>query len=171
MVENDPVEQSEGQDESVSDTTAHSRRSHSPSTQHPGGTGVIGTKEGRNLERLVGGLTRQQLPLVGRRIRELRKDHQLTQAELAAKVGIQQSDLCRMETGEYKVSLETLFRILEIFEMNVGEFFHEAPPGQLTRAEFDLLQSYRNLPPAARDEVRHFIKFIERQAKRTRRRR
>jgi len=133
--------------------------------------GTARGRQGRGLDRLVGGLTRQQLPLVGRRIRELRKDHQLTQAELAAKVGIQQSDLCRMETGEYKVSLETLFRILEIFEMNVGEFFHEAPPGQLSRGEFDLLQSYRNLPPAARDEVRHFIKFIERQAKRTRRRR
>ena len=35
-------------------------------------------------------------------------------------VGIQQSDLCRMETGEYKVSLETLFKILSMFEMNIA---------------------------------------------------
>jgi transcriptional regulator with XRE-family HTH domain len=156
VAQNDLVEQTEG--DGPAGEGAQTRR------------GSV-SKEGRTLDRLAGGLTRQQLPLVGRRIRELRKDHQFTQAELAAKVGIQQSDLCRMETGEYKVSLETLFRILEIFEMNVGEFFHEAPPGQLTRGEFDLVQSYRNLPPAARDEVRHFIKFIERQAKKTRRRR
>ena len=114
---------------------------------------------------------RHQLPLVGKRIRQLRKDHDLTQSELANRIGIQQSDLCRMETGEYKVSLETLFRILKIFEMNVGEFFHEAPPGTLARDEAEMLQGFRNLSPAGRDEVRHFIKFIERQSRRTRRKR
>jgi len=112
---------------------------------------------------------RQQLPLVGKRIRELRKGRDLTQAELASRIGIQQSDLCRMETGEYKVSLETLFKILKIFEMNVGEFFHEAPPGQLLPTETELLQAFRNLTPGSQDEVRHFIKFIERQSRKTRR--
>ncbi|HZC80833.1 MAG TPA: helix-turn-helix transcriptional regulator [Nitrospiraceae bacterium] len=123
------------------------------------------------MERLETGFAvrRQQLPLVGKRIRELRKDRDLTQAELAARIGIQQSDLCRMETGEYKVSLETLFKILKIFEMNVGEFFHEAPPGQLAPVETDLMQSFRNLSSSAQDEVRHFIKFIERQSRKTRR--
>ena len=125
----------------------------------------------RPLERMQGGLplTRQQLPLVGKRIRELRKDRGLTQAELAARVGVQQSDLCRMETGEYKVSLEALFKILKIFEMNVGEFFHEAPPGQISSTEAELLQAFRNLSPSSQDEVRHFIKFIERQSRRVRR--
>ena len=116
-------------------------------------------------------LRREQLPLVGRRIRELRKGRDLTQAELASRIGIQQSDLCRMETGEYKVSLETLFKILKIFEMNVGEFFHEAPPGQVSSSEAELLQSFRNLPSAAQDEVRHFIKFIERQSRKAHRKR
>jgi len=162
------VEQVEGDLTLDSEESAQGRRGIGSTG---GSTGTPPPKDGRGADRPIAGLTRQQLPLVGRRIRELRKDHEYTQAELAAKVGIQQSDLCRMETGEYKVSLETLFRILEVFEMNVGEFFHEAPPGQLTRAEFDLVQSFRNLSPAARDEVRHFIKFIERQAKRTRRRR
>lgn len=115
---------------------------------------------------------RKQLPLVGKRIREVRKYHDLTQAELAARVGIQQSDLCRMETGEYKVNLEALFRILKIFEMNVGEFFHEAPPEQITRGEGELLQAFRSLSRTGRDEVRHFIKFMQRESrpsKRTRR--
>jgi transcriptional regulator with XRE-family HTH domain len=66
--------------------------------------------------------------LVGLRIRKLRKERALTQSELALRVGIQQSDLCRMETGEYKVALETLFKILAVFQMNVAEFFEEATP-------------------------------------------
>ena len=113
---------------------------------------------------------RQQLPLVGKRIRQLRKDRNRTQAELASKVGIQQSDLCRMETGEYKVSLGTLFKILKIVEMNVGEFFHEAPPGEINAQESELLQAYRNLTPSAQAEVRHFVQFIERQSRKTRKR-
>src|SRR5262245_41222782 len=128
-----------------------------------GGTRNAGGKEAV-LDGLEGTLTvkRQQRPLVGKRIRQLRKDRNLTQAELASRVGVQQSDLCRMETGEYKVSLETLFKVLKIFEMNIGEFFHEAPPGQLLPEETELLQSFRNLSPGSQDEVRHFIKFIER---------
>src|SRR5207249_11291782 len=69
---------------------------------------------------------RRQQFLVGEKIRELRKARSLTQSELAGKIGIQQSDLCRMETGEYKVSLDTLFRILGIFGINIGEFFKES---------------------------------------------
>lgn len=112
---------------------------------------------------------RQQLPLVGQRIRELRKDRSLTQSELAAKIGIQQSDLCRMETGEYKVSLETLFKILKIFEMNIAEFFHLSAAADVTPAEQELLSVYRNLPPAAREQVRDFIYFTGSRSRRTRR--
>jgi transcriptional regulator with XRE-family HTH domain len=130
----------------------------------------MGGVRGGTMNRLEFGLSRRaQVPLVGQRIRQLRKDRSLTQAELAAKVGVQQSDLCRMETGEYKVSLETLFRILKIFEMNIGEFFHEAPPGQLSPTETEMIRTFRNLLPSGQDEVRNFMKFIERQSRRSRR--
>lgn len=113
----------------------------------------------------------QQLPLVGQRIRELRKDRDLTQAELASKVGVQQSDLCRMETGEYKVSLETLFRILMTFEMNISEFFHEASKSQLSIGEVEMLRAFRSLSPSVQHQVRDFIKFMERQSRGARRKR
>jgi transcriptional regulator with XRE-family HTH domain len=114
-------------------------------------------------------LRRQQLPLVGQRIRELRKDRSLTQAELAARIGIQQSDLCRMETGEYKVSLETLFKILKTFEMNIAEFFQLSSAGDVSPAEQELLSVYRTLPPAAKDQVRDFIYFTGSRSRRPRR--
>jgi len=108
------------------------------------------------------GRRRQQL-LVGEKIRELRKARSLTQAELAAKVGVQQSDLCRMETGEYKVGLETLLLILGVFGMNIGEFFQE-PPRARDRGEEELLRRWRALPARAREEVRDFLLFKCRQA-------
>lgn len=112
---------------------------------------------------------RTQLPLVGQRIRELRKDRALTQADLAMRVGIQQSDLCRMETGEYKVSLESLFKILKIFEMNIAEFFHLTTTADVTPGEQEILSMYRTLPHAAREQVREFIYFKGTRARRTRR--
>src|SRR5438093_7895095 len=92
---------------------------------------------------------KRQSLLVGSRIRTLRKDRSLTQADLASRIGIQQSDLCRMENGEYKVSLETLFKILSIFEMNVAEFFHEDVAGASRERDYEFLRQYQKLSPRA----------------------
>lgn len=106
------------------------------------------------------GRSRPKQPLlVGERIRILRKERSLTQAELAASIGIQQSDLCRMENGEYKVSLETLFKILSIFQMNIAEFFHEEVPPSISDREVDFLRDYQKLDPRAQREVRDFLRF------------
>ena len=102
---------------------------------------------------------RKQSLLVGSRIRSLRKDRSLTQADLAARIGIQQSDLCRMENGEYKVSLETLFKILSIFEMNIADFFHEEISSSVKDHDAELLRQYQRLSPRAQEEVQDFIQF------------
>src|SRR5262245_9653704 len=69
-----------------------------------------------------------QILLVGQRIRQVRKSRHLTQADLASRIGITQSDLSRMESGEYKVGLDTLFRILQVFELSMSRFFEEPRP-------------------------------------------
>ncbi len=102
---------------------------------------------------------RKQSLLVGGRIRTLRKDRALTQADLASRIGIQQSDLCRMENGEYKVSLETLFKILSIFEMNIADFFHEDAAGASRDRDYELLRQYQKLSPRSQEEVQEFVLF------------
>ena len=97
--------------------------------------------------------------LVGDRIRTLRKDRNLTQSELAASIGIQQSDLCRMENGEYKVSLETLFKILTIFQINIAEFFHEEAPPSISEKDVDFLREFQKLDVESQREVWDFIRF------------
>lgn len=100
-------------------------------------------------------------PVVGKKIRQLRKDRNLTQAELAARIGVQQSDLCRMETGEYKVSLDSLFKILRIFGMSIAEFFHEENQGGPAEAARDaeVLAQFRRLKPESQEEVLEFLRF------------
>ena len=102
---------------------------------------------------------KRQSLLVGSRIRSLRKDRALTQADLAHRIGIQQSDLCRMENGEYKVSLETLFKILSIFEMNIADFFNEDAASVTRDREYEFVRQYQKLSARAQDEVQNFIQF------------
>jgi len=94
-----------------------------------------------------------QLELVGRKIRQLRRQRKLTQVELADRIGVHQSDLSRMEQGEYKVGLDTLLKILGTFDLSIGDFFDEG-----NRAE-SVVQKYRSLSPSAQKEVESFIEF------------
>src|SRR6185369_4811372 len=84
----------------------------------------------------------RQVELVGRKIRQLRKEHKLTQVELSTRLGIQQSDLSRMEQGEYRVSLDTLFRILAEFKMSMGEFFEEIAQESITPRDVRLVENF-----------------------------
>jgi len=99
----------------------------------------------------------RQIHLVGRKIRELRKEHKLTQVELSSRLGIQQSDLSRMEKGEYRVSLDTLFRILAEFRMSIGEFFEDVAKESITPRDIRLVEHFNSLHEAAQREVEDLI--------------
>ena len=104
---------------------------------------------------------RRQTVFVGSKIRHIRKARGLTQSELAKRIGVQQSDLCRMETGEYKVSLDTLLKILGVFEIRIGEFFQDETAGDATASarESELLRMFRRLDAAAQEEVLDFLRY------------
>jgi len=101
----------------------------------------------------------RQIQLVGQKIRQLRKEHKLTQVELSNRLGIQQSDLSRMEKGEYRVSLDTLFRILAEFKMSIGEFFGEMAEESVKPRDIQLVERFNNLSEEAQREVEDFIAF------------
>ncbi len=95
--------------------------------------------------------------LVGRKIRQLRKEHNLTQTELSARIGIQQSDLSRMEKGEYRVSLDALFRILSEFQVSIGEFFDSMAKDSMTDRDLGLLRDFQSLDEPTRREVERLV--------------
>src|SRR5512147_1726585 len=100
----------------------------------------------------------RKVHLVGSRIRELRKGRHLTQTELSEKIGIAQSDLSRMEQGEYKVGLDTLFKILQVFDLKMGEFFGETEMPEAAGAR-ELVTNFQELSADAQREVRDFVRF------------
>lgn len=103
-------------------------------------------------------LSPRKVHLVGSRIRELRKGRRLTQTELSERIGITQSDLSRMEQGEYKVGLDTLFKILQVFELKMSEFFGETESPQEEEAR-KLMSEFQQLSGDAQREVRDFVLF------------
>jgi hypothetical protein len=116
-----------------------------------------------------------QVAAVGGRLRKLRKDRGITQADLARQIGIQQSDLSRMEQGEYRVSLDKLFRILAVFDLDLAEFFGEKKASEvekqqpLSHQDMQILHMLRELGPQARAEVQEFLEFKLRKERQERR--
>ena len=99
----------------------------------------------------------QQVQLVGKKIRQLRKERHLTQTELSAKLGIQQSDLSRMEKGAYRVSLDTLFKVLAEFRIGVGEFFEDVSRETVSPRDLRLLSDFHALDSTTQEEIEGFI--------------
>lgn len=115
-----------------------------------------------------------QVAAVGNRLRKLRKERDLTQAELARQIGIQQSDLSRMEQGEYRVSLDNLFKILAVFDVELADFFGAPTQTEaqqpLSQQDMQILHMLRELSADGRVEVMEFLEFKlrrERQERRT----
>jgi transcriptional regulator with XRE-family HTH domain len=96
---------------------------------------------------------------IGGRIRELRKCYNFTQADLAQRIGVQQSDLSRIEKGEYRASLDVLFRILSVFRLSIGEFFEDVLTNGMTLDELELVKKCRSLSNEGRREVAEFVEF------------
>jgi transcriptional regulator with XRE-family HTH domain len=75
-----------------------------------------------------------------------------------------------MENGEYKVGLDVLFRILQVFELPLSRFFEELPsepeviPPQRPDDDERILDDLRQLSDDSRREVREFIAFKRMQA-------
>jgi putative transcriptional regulator len=62
---------------------------------------------------------------IGNNLRRLRFDHgQMSQAELAKRVGITRQTIVALETGRYAPSLELAMRLAAAFGVGVDDIFH-----------------------------------------------
>jgi putative transcriptional regulator len=58
------------------------------------------------------------------RIRELRARDQLTQMDLARKVGVRRESIVFLEKGKYNPSLKLAYDIAQVFGMKIEEVFN-----------------------------------------------
>jgi putative transcriptional regulator len=64
-------------------------------------------------------------------IRRLRFEHrEMTQQELAERIGVTRQTVNAIETGKYSPSLEVAFRIAAVFDLRVDEVFQFGKPAR-----------------------------------------
>ncbi|RLD94506.1 MAG: transcriptional regulator [Bacteroidetes bacterium] len=57
------------------------------------------------------------------RLKELRARHDLTQSDLARKVGVRRETIVFLEKGKYNPSLKLTYDIAQVFGMKIEEVF------------------------------------------------
>ncbi|MCF8255225.1 MAG: helix-turn-helix transcriptional regulator [Bacteroidia bacterium] len=57
------------------------------------------------------------------RIRQERAEHQLSQQELAEKIGVSRQTIISIETGKYTPSTELALKLSLVFDKSVNELF------------------------------------------------
>jgi len=60
---------------------------------------------------------------VGRRIKELRKERNITQTQFALMASVSRSYLAEVELGEKNFGFNTLVKIVDAFDMTLEQFF------------------------------------------------
>lgn len=68
---------------------------------------------------------------LGRKLRRLRKEQNLTQLDLAVQVGITNGQISTLERGVSSPSISTLHKISQVLGVSMSEFFEDEPAGDV----------------------------------------
>lgn len=60
-----------------------------------------------------------QMDLLGKAIRQTRKERKLTQEELGKLIGVQKAQISRLENNASNVTIETLLRVFKALKANI----------------------------------------------------
>ena len=79
-------------------------------------------------------MDKELLGIIGENVKKYREKANLTQAELAEKVGIGTASVSRIERGEKRMKMETLRAFADALDISVGLLFYQEGIIALTRA-------------------------------------
>lgn len=92
-----------------------------------------------------------------KRLRELRKERGLTQAELAKELELAKSSISMYENGKRKPSFEVLETFADFFNVNLDTLYGASPiskgPFRCTPEEETMVKKFRRLTPTGKQSV------------------
>lgn len=96
------------------------------------------------------------------RVAEIRKEHGLTQQELADKLYVDKRTISRIENGTY-LTLENLIRISNVFGVSLDYIMlrcenRKSPPESIDKADVEILAELKNFSPAEKERL---LKHLE----------
>lgn len=92
---------------------------------------------------------------LGKRIKELRKEHGFTQEILGEKIGVTKSAIVNYETGIRKIPLDTLVKISQLFDIKLDTLI-----GKERRLE-DVLNSSLNRKILTEEQENLLVGFLD----------
>lgn len=95
-------------------------------------------KKFKTIERII--TMENKLKKVGCKIKELRSQRGISQIELAKKIGLSQTNLSNIERGRTTTTLQNLFKIQEVLQCRMADFFDEEDASEET-ASVDAAES------------------------------
>ncbi|MGB1109066.1 MAG: helix-turn-helix domain-containing protein [Gammaproteobacteria bacterium] len=107
--------------------------------------------------------------LIANQVVAVRKQVGITQAELAKRIGVDQSHISRLERGRKGISVELLVRIAEELEVPVGRLFGEGQTADASDAPaseaLGLIESWIALPGDQRRMVKQMLSALRASSK------
>lgn len=100
---------------------------------------------------------------LGAAIRRHRKERELTQVQLAEKVGIDQANITRLERGKQGFDSETIFNIAQALDCTLTELFAEVEQVRAPNPPKDALavaQAWQRLPKGMREEYKRRLQLL-----------
>lgn len=96
---------------------------------------------------------------IGQRIAEVREQAGLTQSALARAMGISQSAVSQIESGERNPSYDMLRQVAKALDVSVA-YLAGAEVERLRPEEEAHFRQYRGLTPEAREELQAFAAYL-----------
>jgi len=101
---------------------------------------------------------------LGKRITELRKAFEMTQAELARALQVSQNTVFRWELGDRRVTLDRLPALMQVFGISCEQLLGlqplQPPARTLSAAELRHVEQVRQLAPADRRVVKRVAEAL-----------
>jgi transcriptional regulator with XRE-family HTH domain len=94
--------------------------------------------------------------MIGERIKELRKKHELSQAQFAAKVNVSQPMIMYWENGTKPVSAAGVAKICKEFKIESSYFYAPTPMGD--KEIETIFKEFQSLSRTDQDIISHIIK-------------
>lgn len=93
---------------------------------------------------------------IGNKIKEFRKQHGMTQSHLADLLGTTRQSISRYEIGERKANQDILFKLSDIFNVSIDDFFPEAKEEKSNARVKNINTIYNQLINSEKNKVYNF---------------
>ena len=108
----------------------------------------------------------QLYPLIGRNIRRFRRQHDMTQEQLAEQIDGDQKMISKIEAGKARPGLSLYLRIANVFHVSIDHFLEDAMDSQLSEiTDLPLLPTGPAEKELTQDVLRAVLMYLQKKDK------